>query len=132
MTAAHVASCTCGRLRAVCATEPVRVSVCHCFACQQRTGSAFGVQARFARDAVDLQGDASEYVRVGDGGFHIRFRFCPVCGDTQCWEIEGWDGWVIIPVGAFADREFPAPTSSVYDARRHSWVELHGLVERMD
>gem|GEM_PF-2370499 len=61
----RAASCTCGRLRSVCSEDPVRVSVCHCRACRQRTGSAFGVQAR-------------------------------------------------------------------YDARQHPWVELHGLLERMD
>jgi hypothetical protein len=27
-------------------------------------------------------------------------------------------------VGAFADPNFPAPQVSVYDSRRHSWVQL--------
>ena len=40
------ASCSCGQLHLTCEGEPVRISVCHCLACQQRTGSAFGVQAR--------------------------------------------------------------------------------------
>jgi hypothetical protein len=30
----------------------VRVSICHCFACQKRTGSAFGYQARFPREQI--------------------------------------------------------------------------------
>jgi hypothetical protein len=128
----HEATCTCGRLRLVCDGEPVWTSVCHCFACQKRTGSAFGVQARFAQENVRIEGDASEYQRIGDGGSTITFRFCPRCGDTQCWEIEGCEGWLIVPVGAFADPGFPAPTSSVYDARQASWVELSGLLEPMD
>ncbi len=125
------ASCTCGALRLTCPAEPVRVSVCHCTACQQRTGSAFGVQARFPRADVTLHGDASEYVRIGDEGSRITFRFCPTCGDTQSWVIEGWDDWIAVPVGAFADRDFPAPTASVYEDRQHPWLQIHGLVDRM-
>lgn len=30
--------------------------------------------------------------------------------------------WIAIPVGAFADPAFPAPTVSVYEGRMHSWV----------
>jgi len=29
-----------------------------------------------------------------------------------------------VAVGAFADPTFPPPQSSVYDSRRHPWVQL--------
>ena len=60
------ASCSCGQLSVICEGEPVRVSICHCLACQQRTGSVFGVQARFRREKVAIEGRASEFVRIGD------------------------------------------------------------------
>jgi hypothetical protein len=41
----RVASCSCGQLRAEVRGEPTGVSVCHCHACQRRTGSVFGAQA---------------------------------------------------------------------------------------
>ena len=44
----RIASCSCGQLTAQVEGEPVRVSICHCLACQRRTGSPFGEQARFA------------------------------------------------------------------------------------
>jgi hypothetical protein len=31
---------------------------------------------------------------------------------------------VSVAVGAFADPSFPAPRVSVYDSRRHPWVQL--------
>jgi hypothetical protein len=31
---------------------------------------------------------------------------------------------VSVAVGAFADPQFPAPQVSVYDCRRHPWVQL--------
>src|SRR5437762_2993229 len=64
----RLASCSCGQLTAKVAVEPVRVSICHCLACQRRTGSVFGQQARFRREHVSLSGVSSEYVRVGDEG----------------------------------------------------------------
>ena len=36
---------------------------------------------------------------------------------------------VAIPVGAFADSQFPIPTVSVYEKRRHTWVSLPDNVE---
>ncbi len=128
---ARQASCSCGALTLTCEDDPVRVSICHCSACQRRTGSAFGVQARFPRSSVTLHGEASTWLRVGDGGSRIVFRFCPNCGDTQSYSFEGNDEWIIVPVGAFADATFPAPTASVYDDRQHPWLQIHGLVDRM-
>jgi hypothetical protein len=128
----HTASCSCGQLQAHTYTEPLRVSVCHCLACQRRSGSVFAAQARFSRDAVTITGDSSQYVRVGDEGSKITFRFCPQCGATISYTLEGWDDAIIIPVGAFADPSFPAPTASVYEARKHPWVAMPDDIEHMD
>jgi hypothetical protein len=118
----RLASCTCGQLAARVAGEPVRVSICHCLACQRRTGSVFGQQARFRRANVSLSGDACAYVRVGDDGTRVTFHFCPRCGSTVYYEPEGLEEYLAIPVGAFADPSFPGPTVSVYEARMHAWV----------
>jgi len=126
----RIASCSCGQLRAEVRAEPIRVSVCHCYACQRRTGSVFGAQARFAREAVDIEGDGKEFVRVGDEGGKFRFTFCPECGSTVFYVEEGDERDVAIPVGAFGDSHFPAPTVSVYEECRHPWVALPDNVER--
>jgi hypothetical protein len=41
---------------------------------------------------------------------------------TVYYEAEGLEEWLAIPVGAFADPGFPAPTVSVYEERMHGWV----------
>jgi hypothetical protein len=41
------------------------------------------------------------------------------------------DDAVAIPVGAFADPSFPAPTVSVYEERMHGWVQLPSGIERI-
>jgi len=118
----RLASCSCGQLSAQVVGDPLRVSICHCLACQRRTGSVFGEQARFPRDQVSVAGASNAYVRIGDEGSRVTFHFCPHCGATVYYEPEGLEDFVAIPVGAFADPAFPTPRVSVYEARKHAWV----------
>ncbi len=126
------AQCTCGQLRVTCEGEPVRVSLCHCLACQRRTGSPFGQQSRWPADRVTVAGQATTFARVGDAGSAITTSFCPVCGATVHYAIDRVPGFVVVPVGAFAEPGFPAPTFSVYEARKHAWVTLPDGIEHMD
>lgn len=46
--------------------------------------------------------------------------------------VDGYDtDSIAIPVGAFADPDFPAPTVSVYEERMHDWVSLPDGIEHM-
>lgn len=127
----RTASCSCGQLEAQVSAEPVRVSVCHCLACQRRTGSVFAAQARFPSTSVTITGKSSEYVRVGDEGSRARFHFCPGCGSTVYYMLEALEGMIAIPVGAFADPQFPGPTVSVYEERMHPWVFMPSGIEHI-
>jgi hypothetical protein len=120
--ARRTAACSCGQLRVTCAGEPVRLSMCHCLECQKRTGSPFGVQARFDRTQVTAEGTVREFERVGDEGNRITFRVCPACGSTVYWTMSGQPDLVAVAVGNFADPTLSAPRFSVYESRRHSWV----------
>jgi hypothetical protein len=129
----RVAECSCGQLKIACEGGPVRISMCHCLACQRRTGSAFGIQARFPRERVSVEGRAAQYERIGDEGGRVTFHFCPVCGATAYYEASFMDGFIAVPVGAFADPNFPPPTIAVYEARRHRWAVMPELqVEHID
>ncbi|MBJ6121175.1 GFA family protein [Sphingomonas mollis] len=119
----RVASCSCGQLRITVSGEPLGVGVCHCLACQRRTGSVFAALARFA-GPYRVSGEAREFVRVGDQGAAFTFRFCPVCGTNLFDTEDGETGTVSVAVGAFGDPDFPAPTVEVYAVRRHRWVRM--------
>lgn len=129
---ARQAACSCGQLRLSAEGEPVRISMCHCLACQRRTGSTFGVQARFPRDQVRTEGRSTQYVRTGDSGGRATFHFCPECGATVYYLIEGMPEVIAVPVGVFADPSFPAPRVSVYEERRHPWTGMPQDVEHFD
>ncbi len=121
--ARRIATCACGQLRIAVEGEPLGVGLCHCRACQRRTGSVFAALASFAAP-FEVSGVATEYVRVGDRGARFTFRFCPVCGTTVFHTEDGESDRVSVAIGAFADPAFPAPQVSVYDSRRHAWVQL--------
>ncbi len=127
----RTASCSCGQLKATCEGDPIRVSICHCLACQKRTGSAFGIQARWPAERVTIEGRAHEWQRTGDEGSTATFRFCPTCGAIVYWDSDAMPGMIMLPVGAFADPTFPPPRISVYGVRRHPWVTMPEIVEEL-
>lgn len=126
MTAVRTAECRCGQLTAICSGDPVRVSVCHCLACQRRTGGPFAAQARFPIASVQVNGEWRVWERVADSGKKAWFRWCPDCGATVAYTNEGMDDQIAIALGAFADPTFPAPNFSVYENRKHPWIEIIG------
>jgi hypothetical protein len=128
----RTATCSCGQLSIQVEGQPRGVGVCHCLACQRRTGSVFAALAGFA-SPYKVTGQATEYTRVGDQGARFTFRFCPVCGTSLFHTEEGFEQHsVSVAVGAFADPAFPPPQVSVYDSRRHPWVQLPAGVQAFD
>lgn len=72
-------------------------------------------------------------VRVGDQGARFTFRFCPVCGTTGFHSEEGNEqSSVSVAVGAFADAVFPGLQISVYECRRHPWVQMPSDIRTYD
>ena len=129
----HRASCRCGQLTAIASGDPVRVSVCHCLNCQKRTGSAFAVQARWPSDRVETSGQTAAFRKVGDSGNWANFHFCPECG-CDVWFVNGGPTLhpavgdsMAIPLGAFDDPHFASPQFSVFESRKHEWLEISGL-----
>ena len=129
---ARTASCRCGQLRATVTGEPVRVSVCHCLNCKKRSGSAFAVQARWPSEQVRIEGQSKAFDKTGDSGNGATFRFCPQCGSDVYYRNHGPDvdaafaDLVAVPLGAFDDPYFLRPAFSVWEERKHDWVEIIG------
>ena len=78
------------------------------------------MQARWPREQVRIEGDATEYVRISDEGEERSSFFCPRCGAT----VYFWSDpeRIAVPVGAFADRASRAARLGVGGA--------HALVSR--
>lgn len=126
----HTSTCDCGQLTLTYEGEIKRTSICHCLACQKRTGSVFGAQAKLEKARTTIAGKSTAYRRTGDdpADGHVEFHFCPSCGSTVFWHLSGMPDSIIAAVGCFADRALPAPVFSVYETRKHPWVTLPSSV----
>lgn len=128
------ASCCCGQLKLSYEEEIEKSSICHCYACQKRTGSVFGIQGRLKKDKVTITGKASCYTRIGDGGCKIEYGFCPTCGTTVYWTIDYPDfkDSISLALGTVDNHKIPAPTFSVYEDRLYPWIKLpESITEHM-
>lgn len=118
----RLARCVCGQLTVSCSGDPAQVSLCHCLACQRRTGSTYGIAAFFPRENVGVTGESKAYTLSSDSGYPVSFYFCPDCGSTVYWKPDRKPEMVAVAVGAFADPAFPPPSQAVYVEHRHRWV----------
>ena len=90
------------------------------------------MQARFPVDRVQIVGRHSDYLRISDDGEERSFHFCPDCGATVFYVLPDAPEVIAVPIGAFADPTFPQPTVSVYESRRHPWLDLPTAMQHYD
>jgi hypothetical protein len=117
--------CSCGELTITLPAEPEMVVICHCAACQRRTGSAFGVGAFYRRDAVTVLGSAKEFRRIADSGGVVRTYFCTDCGSTVYWLAEKLPSMIAIAAGTILD--YPKSMiadKSVFECTRWKGIEV--------
>ena len=126
--------CLCGAFRVRVQGEPLFTSVCHCTACQRRTGSAFGIGVYFEQSRVILNGAATgTYEHRSDtSGRGLRMRFCAHCGSTVCWTVELYPGAVAIAAGCLDDPSWVEVTRHVWTRSSHAWVALPAGVQRFE
>jgi hypothetical protein len=122
----RTASCRCGQLRVTTSGGPDRISVCHCLACQKRTGSAFSAQMRWPAECVEIEGESKQWIRTADSGQQTIYNFCPECGSTVHYRGGNFPDVIAVPLGAFDDPYVCGIDHSVWEERKHDWVEIIG------
>ena len=110
MTTRH-AACSCGRLYLTIEGEPTRIAMCHCLACQRRTGAVISNQARFRREQLAITGNSTTWVRTAESGNALTYHFCPI--------------WAPLSTGrtwAFRDTStLPSATSPIQVSPHQTW-----------
>ncbi|QYJ06319.1 GFA family protein [Qipengyuania flava] len=123
------ARCQCGQLTATITGEGHGV-MCHCKACQRRSGSPFGMMVYFAAEDVKLSGTSTQYTRTADSGDDLTHGFCPVCGTPFWLKTAKHPAGIGIAVGAIESNESAGPVRSVFEENRHPWVEVPDTAQR--
>lgn len=118
------ASCQCGQLSAAVPGPTVAVVVCHCRDCQKRSGSPFGQAAYYPHEQVTITGEARTFARPTAAGGTFTQHFCPECGSTVHMRGTKNPDVIGIPIGLFEEPHAMRPVRSVWEERRHDWVEI--------
>jgi hypothetical protein len=64
-------------------------------------------------------------LEIGDAkGSSVSDHFCPTCGSTLYWVIDGEHPIMAMTVGNLVDPGFPAPDMELHTERRHHWVPI--------
>ena len=108
--------------------------MCHCQACQRRSGSSYVLGAWFESSTVTANGKEQLYSRTGDQGIETIYHFCPICGTNVYWAApEAFANMLGVAVGCFNEPDFPKPDFSLYAQHRFSWVtQPHDTLSHID
>lgn len=121
----RIARCSCGNLEIELSGDPKLVVACNCLSCQKRTGSVLGVSAYFDDDQIlSRNGEAKNFIDVGESGRAVNKSFCPNCGTTVYWQAEFQPNRVGVAVGCFEDSKFPEPNVAAWTRSKHAWIEF--------
>ena len=127
----RASSCNCGQLSVTYdGPDPARISLCQCYDCQRRTGSAFSVQARLPIEHVKVEGRSTTWTAPSDSkkpasrcdSMGATYHFCPECGSTLYWEISNAPDILGVAVGGFTDPTFPPPMISGFESYGARWA----------
>jgi hypothetical protein len=80
MSHAYTGGCACRAIRYEIAAEPIESNDCQCRQCQHQSGTGHSSYLSFVGAPVTIEGKASTWDVVGEGGTVKRCAFCPTCG----------------------------------------------------
>src|SRR5262245_24621641 len=118
----RTARCQCGAFQVITSGQPNFVNICHCQACQRRTGAPWAGNAYWPKANVRLEGSHKIFTRISDAGRKFNNHFCPDCGSTVCWTVELDANIYGVAPGAFNDPSFPAPSVSIWEKSMYPWA----------
>jgi hypothetical protein len=126
----HSGGCSCGAVRFT-IKRFLYVLACHCNACKKRTGSAFGLSVPVdAESIVSFSGDTTSYIRIAESGRKVHYEFCPTCGTTVRWRLDGAANRYIFAAGTFDAIQELKAVGEMYTAVALPWARLGCELER--
>ena len=73
---------------------------------------------------MQVEGRSKIWVRTADSGQQTTYHFCPDCGSTVHYSGGNFPELIAIPLGALDDPYFECIDYSVWERRKHPWIEL--------
>ena len=117
----HEGGCQCDAVRYKTTAAAQRVLACHCTACKQRTGAAYGIGVYYLDKDVQFNaGQMRDYRFKSDTSGHwLKNELCVRCGTAVTWTIEKRPGIRGIAGGTFDDPNWYAIDAHLWTRSAH-------------
>ncbi len=79
---------------------------------------------------ISFSGKTTTFVRTAESGRKVQYEFCPTCGTTVRWRLEGASNRYIFAAGAFDDIQKFRAVGEMYTAVALPWARLGCELER--
>lgn len=122
--------CSCGRIAASIAAEPLTVRLCWCRQCQQAGGGSATANAVFPRDAITLSGALAEHSYPAASGNRLSHGYCPDCGTQVLAYSSARDDLTVIRLGFLDIGHGLCPSAIIWADEAPDWATFDPSLER--
>lgn len=116
-------SCLCGRIAFEIHGAIVNARYCHCANCRKFSGAAYAPWGVVRADELKVTTPQSSVTRYDSGG-GLRV-FCGSCGSPVWYEPVSMPQLRGVPLGAFDERDIPAPEMHVWTQSKVPWATIN-------
>jgi hypothetical protein len=124
MTEPYTGGCACGAIRYAITAAPIAMNDCQCRQCQHDSGTGHASHLTFPSDAVAMEGEASRWEMVGDGGTRKSRAFCPTCGSPVYMTFPDLPQFFLVRAGSLDDPSRYQPQLVTWTATGHAWDKI--------
>ena len=114
--------CLCRKVRFQISAAPIAMRLCWCRDCQYFAAGNATVNVVFPSNALELEGELTDYVSIADSGSRMHRRFCPICGTPVFSASEARPHLVIVRNGALDDTELLNPSATIWTDSAPEWA----------
>jgi len=128
--APYTGGCACGDIRYSVTAEPLAMNDCQCRQCQQASGTGHSSYLLFPRSAATLEGAASVWTNVGEGGTRKANAFCPSCGSPVFLTFPDMPDIFVVRAGSLDDPSRYRPEMVLWTASAQPWDHMDPALPR--
>lgn len=127
----YTGSCRCGDIEFKFQNEPINSIFCYCEECQKVTGADKWFGLWVSKNNFEFtKGAPSEFMRLGDSGKEVIYRFCSTCGTVLCAEVTAGN-FYSVSATALKSKKF-TPKMSIYVSSAPAWATFLTEIPKFD
>ena len=132
MSNTFTGGCACRAIRYEIRGEPAVMLDCQCRQCQRDSGTGHQSHLTFVAVDVKIEGAASHWNSVGDGGTVKERAFCPLCGSAVYMTFPDMPEVFIVTPSSLDDPERYSPQMITWTAAAQTWDRVDPSLPRFE